>query len=490
MEPENSEIELDRIGQKQNNEPCIPNKIIPECSEVASQIPSKSAAITKRWSIFVGSSTLHGLNYVFTSRTLVRRFLWALFLVSSMAWFSYQSSNLLRKYFSYSVTTKVSLEYEDTPQFPAVTICNFNRFKRSVIMEKGYDQLLTQFEKKSSGLQAENDAIDFSNYTDFNFTELYLIAGHQINDTLLACVWSGQMCDYRNFTPVLTDMGLCHTFNSGKDGEPILKVKQAGSIFGLILSLNVQQKEYYGVMSYSAGLKILIHHQDTPPMVSQLGFAVGPGTSTFAAIRKQRVLNLPKPYESNCLNQTISEMPDYPKYTIPSCKLICQAKYVIEKCGCREDGMPAINNAKVCGLETQADCLVKGKNNVNILKDYQCDCPVPCDTISFKPVLSYSAFPSNSFVPRMAKIFIPDVKTLTPDIIKQTQEYMSQNLLQLHVYFQELNYQVIQETPAYDSESLLGEIGGQVGLCVGASLLTMLEFFEVIFSIIRIRLGF
>ncbi len=33
-------------------------------------------------------------------------------------------------------------------------------------------------------------------------------------------------------------------------------------------------------------------------------------------------------------------MPDYPKYTIPSCKLICQAKYVIEKCGCREDGMP------------------------------------------------------------------------------------------------------------------------------------------------------
>lgn len=35
-----------------------------------------------------------------------------------------------------------------------------------------------------------------------------------------------------------------------------------------------------------------------------------------------------------------------------------------------------------------------------------------------------------------------------------------------------------------------GEIGGQVGLCVGASLLTVLEFFDVIFSIIRIRLGF
>ncbi|KAL9964423.1 hypothetical protein ACROYT_G028064 [Oculina patagonica] len=469
MEPENFEIELDQIDQKQNNQPCKPNKIVPEYSEVASEIPSKSAAITKRWSIFVGASTLHGLHYVFTSRTLVRRILWALLLVSSMAWFSFQSSKLLRKYFSYPVTTKVSLEYEDTPDFPAVTICNFNRFKRSVIMEKGYDQLLSQFEKKSFGLQAENDAIDLANYTDFNFTEFHLIAGHQINDTLLGCVWSGQMCDYRNFTPVLTDMGLCHTFNSGKNGERILKVKQAGSTFGLTLSLNVQQKEYYGVMATSAGLKILIHHQDTPPMVSQLGFAVGPGTSTFAAIRKQRVLNLPDPYESNCLNETIRDMPDYPEYTIPSCTFICQSKYVIEKCGCREDGMP---------------------DNFNRMKDYQCDCPVPCDEISFKPVLSYAAYPSHSLVSRVSKIFFPDGIALTPDIIKQTQEYMSQNMLELRVYFQELNYQVIQETPAYDSESLLGEIGGQVGLCVGASLLTVVEFFDVIFSIIKIRLGF
>ncbi|XP_078381087.1 acid-sensing ion channel 1-like [Oculina patagonica] len=408
-----------------------------------------------------------------------------------MAWFSFQSSKLLRKYFSYSVTTKVSLEYEGTPEFPAVTVCNFNRFKRSVVIAKGYDELLSKFEKKSFGLQAENDTIDLSNYTaDFNFTELNLIAGHQINDTLLGCVWSGQMCDYRNFTPVLTDMGLCHTFNSGKNGERILKVKQAGSTFGLTLSLNVQQKEYYGVMATSAGLKILIHHQDTPPMVSQLGFAVGPGTSTFAAIRKQRVLNLPDPYESNCLNETIRDMPDYPEYTVPSCTLICQTKYVIEKCGCREDGMPAINNAKVCGIETLAGCLVKEKNNFNRMKDYQCDCPVPCDEISFKPVLSYAAYPSHSLVSRVSKIFFPDGIALTPDIIKQTQEYMSQNMLELRVYFQELNYQVIQETPAYDSESLLGEIGGQVGLCVGASLLTVVEFFDVIFSIIKIRLGF
>ena len=70
-------------------------------------------------------------------------------------------------------------------------------------------------------------------------------------------------------------------------------MKQAGSTFGLLITLNVHRQEYYGVTSSETGFKILIHHQGTPPMVSQLGFAVGPGTSTFAAIRKQRVRNSP-----------------------------------------------------------------------------------------------------------------------------------------------------------------------------------------------------
>ncbi|XP_078379403.1 acid-sensing ion channel 2-like isoform X2 [Oculina patagonica] len=461
MEPKMSEIGL--------NEACKSCTVDIERSEVASQVPDKSAATTERWSVFVGSSTLHGLNYMFSSRSLVRRILWALFLVTAMAWFSFESFKLLRKYFSYPVTTKVALEYEGTLEFPAVTICNFNMFNKSVVTAKGYNELLRQFERKLFGLNNENDTMDFNKYNDFNLTEFHFIAGHQISSTLSICVWSGQSCDYRNFTPVLTDMGLCHTFNSGKDGEQILKVKQAGSAFGLQLTLNVHQKEYFGVMSHSAGVKILIHRQGTLPLVSQLGFAVGPGTTTFAAVRKQRVLNLPKPYESNCSNETVSAIPGYPKYTISSCMFICNGKYVIDKCGCREYDMP---------------------ENFKVLKDFQCDCPVPCDTTSFKPVLSYAAFPSQNYISSLTKTFLLDATNITSDIIKQTEDDFRQNLLELDVYFEELSYTVIQETPAYDSESMLGEIGGQVGLCVGASLLTVLEFCDVIFDLIKIRLGF
>jgi len=218
MEPEISEIELDRAYEEKETHKTIKcNKVEPECCEAAYQDPATSVAITKTWIMFVGSSTLHGLQYVFTSRTLVRRIIWALFLVAAILWFSFQSSKLLRKYFSYPATTKVSLVYEGSPEFPAVSICNFNRYKKSVIMAKGYDQLLSQYERKLFGLNtAKNYSIDFGEHSDFNISELDWLAGHHINDTLQGCVWSGTICDYRNFTPVLTSMGLCFTFNSGR----------------------------------------------------------------------------------------------------------------------------------------------------------------------------------------------------------------------------------------------------------------------------------
>ena len=75
----------------------------------------------------------------------------------------------------------------------------------------------------------------------------------------------------------------------GKSGQDILRVKDAGAKFGLSLMLSIEQSEYFGLMTLLAGIKVLIHHHETPPMVAQLGFSVAPGTSTFAAVRKEEV---------------------------------------------------------------------------------------------------------------------------------------------------------------------------------------------------------
>ena len=54
--------------------------------------------------------------------------------------------------------------------------------------------------------------------------------------------------------------------------------------------LDVQQDEYVSLVADQAGFMVLIHDQETPPMVEELGFAVGPGTTTFAALSKQKVV--------------------------------------------------------------------------------------------------------------------------------------------------------------------------------------------------------
>jgi len=64
-------------------------------------------------------------------------------------------------------------------------------------------------------------------------------------------------------------------------------------------------------------------------------------------------------------------------------------------------------------------------DNFYAVKDYHCDCPVPCDSITFKPALSYAVFPSSSLVSSVVKtLYPPDTPTITPEVMKGAEEYM------------------------------------------------------------------
>jgi len=59
------------------------------------------------------------------------------------------------------------------------------------------------------------------------------------------------------------------------------------------------------------------------------------------------------------------------------------------------------------------------------LKDYHCDCPVPCDSITFKPALSYADYPSSSVVSSVVNnLYPPDSPKITTEVMKGAEEYM------------------------------------------------------------------
>ncbi len=193
----------------------VMSKVIPKESAGWTQKPSKSAVIKEKWSNFVENSTLHGMHNIFSSQTTFRRIIWTLLLLSGVGYFSYQSSELLKKYFNFPVTTKSTLVYEKEPDFPAVTICNFNMMRNSVVSEYNFGEVIDHALMSKSGAEMNDTEIDWSLYEDVNISDVYHIAGHQMSDMILDCFWKGDECSHQNFTPVLTSMGLCHTFNSG-----------------------------------------------------------------------------------------------------------------------------------------------------------------------------------------------------------------------------------------------------------------------------------
>ena len=65
-----------------------------------------------------------------------------------------------------------------------------------------------------------------------------------------------------------------------------------GDKYGLRLIMSVEQKEYNGRLSFSSGLRILVHNQSEPPLTRDFGFAVMPRSHVYAAISKHRVIQL------------------------------------------------------------------------------------------------------------------------------------------------------------------------------------------------------
>lgn len=151
---------------------------------------------------FASTSTLHGLGRACGPGPHgLRRTLWALALLTSLAAFLYQAASLARGYL-----TRPHLVVMDPAApapvagFPAVTLCNINRFRHSALSDADIFHLanLTGLPPKdrdghrAAGLRyPEPDMVDILNRT-----------GHQLADMLKSCNFSGHHCSASNFSVV------------------------------------------------------------------------------------------------------------------------------------------------------------------------------------------------------------------------------------------------------------------------------------------------
>ncbi|XP_061549185.1 acid-sensing ion channel 1C isoform X2 [Phycodurus eques] len=492
---------------------------------------------------FVTRTKVHGLKFMFSPhKSKLQRGTWVVAFLVCVALLLTWSRNRILYLMCYPVVTKIYIVWAHDMSFPAVTFCNKNVFRASTLTRddlyhSGYWMDLmyangTVMERslailKESHKQGLLSLLDFSGYARpphyrVNTTEMIARLGHQLEDMLLECRFRGETCTAKNFSTIYTRYGKCYTFNSGQDGNPLLTTLKGGTGNGLEIMLDIQQDEYLPVWgetawcaaalsipaserrgagnktiphtkkhvstgklgpinvwravcistdetSYEAGIKVQIHSQDEPPFIDQLGFGVAPGFQTFVSCQQQLLQYLPPPW-GDCKSTPIdSEF--FSTYSITACRIDCETRYLLENCNCRMVHMPGTST--VCTPEQYKDCADPALDFLVEKDNDYCVCQTPCNMTRYGKELSMVKIPSKASAKYLAKKF------------NKTEQYIGENILVLDIFFEALNYEKIEQKKAYEIAGLLGDIGGQMGLFIGASVLTILEIFDYLYEVFK-----
>ncbi|XP_077984809.1 bile acid-sensitive ion channel-like [Glandiceps talaboti] len=293
---------------------------------------------------FMSETSLHGAkNIVDTRQNIVRRLLWVVLVIGLSTWLLITLYNEVKVYLEYSVTTVISVKYTPFIEFPAVTLCNYNRYRKSVI---GGTPIYELMEKMfSSGSLDPKPKVDFdwslleNSTATTNRNGFEMEAAHQKEQLIQGCRFtggeSGRHCGPENFTAVFTQFGVCYTFNNDPDNQ--LKVYEMGSRTGLRLRLYTQEDEYTYGLRTGSGFKLILHPPGYVPMVNRLGFAIPTGVEALVSVKVKKTESLESPYQTMC-NRT--PLTHWPKYSYVMCCLEMLTKSIVKLCGCKEPYMP------------------------------------------------------------------------------------------------------------------------------------------------------
>ncbi|XP_052398135.1 acid-sensing ion channel 1C isoform X1 [Carassius gibelio] len=448
---------------------------------------------------FVLRTKVHGLKHAFSPhKSKSQRLFWLLAIFVCLGLLFTWSRNRILYLLSYPAVTKIYMVWSHNMTFPAITFCNQNHLRVSSLTKadlyhSGYwmdimhlnhtvNRQSVSMLKLSRHRERMLHLLDFSNYSpppdhQHNTTEMIDRLGHQLEDMLLDCRFRGENCTHKNFTPIYTRYGKCYTFNSGLDGNPLLTTLKGGTGNGLEIMLDIQQDEYLPVWgdtdetSYEAGIKVQIHSQDEPPFIDQLGFGVAPGFQTFVSCQQQLLQYLPPPW-GDCRSEPM-DSEYFSTYSITACRIDCETRYLLENCNCRMVHMPGTST--VCTPEQYKDCADPALDFLVEKDNDYCVCETPCNMTRYGKELSMVKIPSKASAKYLAKKF------------NKTEQYIGDNILVLDIFFEALNYEKIEQKKAYEVAGLLGDIGGQMGLFIGASVLTILEIFDYLYEVFKYK---
>ncbi|XP_071483146.1 epithelial sodium channel subunit beta-like [Diadema antillarum] len=460
----------------------------------------------------------HGIPNIIRAKSPHRRILWAVLFLGGVGFFLWQGVTIIKKYYDYDVVVNLDIQYESTIDMPAITICNMNPITNSSLstFSSELERLLvedqtvatppmpagptvaatrmkyqdwenvdlTDQDDRVDKLEEAIDIIGSAPYDQRNET------GHKLDDMLLSCYFQNFPCFPENFTHFYNYMyGNCFTFNSGSKGR-VLNVSKIGPLYGLSLELYIDQSEYISTIQPSAGIRLLIHNQHEMPFPEDQGINLAPGAHTSVGLSLVDIERLGHPYtncsldfaEGNIFRDKFSHL-DYSRST---CEKNCFFKGVLENCKCADPRYRYDNSIPVCNTSIPRidECVDQIEENYT-LGLIPCNCTMPCRQQNYHYTISEAHWPNDGYMEEV-KEGIAEISDSLRRQLTQDPNFIEDNVVKVGVFYDNLQFQYIYQTPAYDWYSLVSDLGGQVGLWIGVSVLTIFEFVELVYDLFKL----
>ncbi|KAK2151730.1 hypothetical protein LSH36_353g04012 [Paralvinella palmiformis] len=283
--------------------------------------------------------------------------------------------------------------------------------------------------------------------------------------------------------------------------------------------------EYLSPMSSSEGVRVVIHPANTTPFPHTEGFDVPPGYSVTFGVKARQNIRIGSPH-GNCSDRNPFHADDtHIRYTLIACQKECLQGAIVRECGCKDISLPGADRypnhiycnaddilSPDCAVEATPDCYrnldilyrrytcvreMKMKMSRNATANILCGCFPACNEITYDVTYSLAKWPAASFDGDEAYIDIfttvdfPSRFSLAEDGQQKMKMYSNyfdpsnrrqamKDFSRLNVYIADSNVLKTEEDRDYVQSQLLSDIGGQLGLWVGISVITLAEAFELI----------
>ncbi|XP_056012002.1 amiloride-sensitive sodium channel subunit beta-like isoform X2 [Ostrea edulis] len=379
-------------------------------------------------------------------------------------------------------------------EFPKVSFCNLNPMKFSKMVEK---EKLFRIINETAAL-TKVDILDFGIFVEKYVKQylpsaplgiqstsdaknlFYLAMGElsalddvaqPIKEFIVSCEYQGQPCDQKDLVSYRDEFyGVCYKFVPLK--QPT--VASPGPQMGLTLTLNVEEHEYIPFITGSAGVimdiaRIQNSEMDRIPIMKTTGILMSPNVETNIALQNTEHIRLPGA-SKKCASDMIGG--------VAECIETCVGTVAAKLSGCAHEITYMVGTVGMC--ETLREIEENEYVRVHLDIGSSCThCKIPCFEHIHEKTISMTSWPIDSYIP----ILKNQLKESGVNITVDTQLDTS-SLLKIHVFFSTLATTIIEEEKAYTFGNFLSDIGGQLGLWAGISVLSLAEVLELLVLIV------